>query len=235
MTGFKHKRILSTSRLGAWLVVARLAKGWELDVLEEKTGVAVNYWVALEEGRYEDLPGKIYAMGFIKQYAELVGLDVERAQTWLVKEYRGNTTLKKPPTGEQINKRTWITHPRLISIGASVLAVVAVGLYFGLSFLRSTSLPNLQIIYPASDMITQEREIEIVGRAASETQVKINNQAVSCDAGGGFKEKFILQEGLNTILVTASRKHSREATVTRKIIMDSSEQVRREGLPAINL
>jgi len=226
MTGFCHKTILSESHLGAWLKQARTAKGWALEVLEEKTGVGLSYWQALENGQYHCLPGKIYAVGFIKQYAELVGLDVAKAQAWLESDYQEKTILSPETQASPLHRRwNFSVRPKMIRNLAAGAVLVGVLLYFGLNFAHSTSSPNLQVVYPASDMITQEREIEIVGQAAKESQVKINNQAVTCDADGKFTEKFILQEGLNTIQVVASRKHSKETSVIRKIIMDNSGQI----------
>ena len=226
MTGFSHKNILPDSHLGAWLITARSAKGWGLEILEEKTGVALNYWQALENGQYQILPGKIYAMGFIRQYAELVGLDPLKAQAWLENEYQEKVFVN--PEAQAIKHcRNWncAVQSRLIRNLAAGVAVLAVLVYFGLNFTRSTASPNLQIMYPVSDMITQDREIEIVGQVAKESQVRINNQAVICDAEGKFTEKFILQEGLNTIQIVANRKHSKEASIIRKVIMDDSGQV----------
>ena len=52
-----------------------------------------NYLAAIEEGRFEDLPGHAFTMGYVGRYARYLGLDVERLQQRLeaeIAEHDGN-------------------------------------------------------------------------------------------------------------------------------------------------
>ncbi|MBM3618159.1 MAG: helix-turn-helix domain-containing protein, partial [Alphaproteobacteria bacterium] len=39
--------------------------------------IRAKYLTALEEGNLEELPGKVYARGYLRQYAEFLGLNAE--------------------------------------------------------------------------------------------------------------------------------------------------------------
>ncbi|MFC5463696.1 helix-turn-helix domain-containing protein [Lederbergia graminis] len=77
------------TELGSRLRMAREEKSLTLDELQNITRIQKRYLVAIEEGKYEILPGKFYARAFIKQYAEAVGLEPEI----LFDEYRNEIPL----------------------------------------------------------------------------------------------------------------------------------------------
>ena len=64
--------------LGASLEEARRRQGLDLKQVEEATYIGRRYLRALEEERFELLPGDAYAKGFLRAYAEFLGLDAKR-------------------------------------------------------------------------------------------------------------------------------------------------------------
>ncbi|MBO1076753.1 helix-turn-helix domain-containing protein [Roseomonas marmotae] len=62
-------------RVGEELRDARLASGLSLEEAEDRLRINRRYLAALEEGRVRDLPGVTYATGFIRSYAQMLGLD----------------------------------------------------------------------------------------------------------------------------------------------------------------
>lgn len=64
--------------IGAILKNARIEKGYTLDDLQQTTKIQKRYLQAIEEGNTELLPGHFYARAFIKQYADIVGLNGEQ-------------------------------------------------------------------------------------------------------------------------------------------------------------
>ncbi|MFP3374912.1 DUF4115 domain-containing protein [Bacillus sp. SIMBA_069] len=65
------------TELGQKLKEARGTKGLSMDQLHEITKIQKRHLVAIEEGNYDVLPGAFYARAFIKQYADVVGLNGE--------------------------------------------------------------------------------------------------------------------------------------------------------------
>lgn len=68
---------LDTSGVGAELRDARLAIGASIEDMSEHLRISRRYLSALEEGRTRDLPGPTYALGFVRSYAQSLGLDAE--------------------------------------------------------------------------------------------------------------------------------------------------------------
>jgi transcriptional regulator with XRE-family HTH domain len=64
--------------IGTSLRRARQRLGLELPQVEEATRIRAKYLRALEEDRFELLPGAAYAKGFLRVYADFLGLEGER-------------------------------------------------------------------------------------------------------------------------------------------------------------
>ena len=67
-----------THAIGELLRERREELGFDLDAIGEALRIKPAYLAALEQGRAQDLPGATYAIGFIRSYAELLGLDSDR-------------------------------------------------------------------------------------------------------------------------------------------------------------
>ena len=78
---------VADDRAGSDLRAARERRGEDLRAIADLLRIRRVQLEALEESRYDDLPGRAYAVGFIRSYAEYLGLDsvelVERYKTEL--------------------------------------------------------------------------------------------------------------------------------------------------------
>ena len=54
---------------------ARMAAGYSLQDVASLLRIRSGYLQAIENGRYDDLPGKVYAIGFVRSYADFLHLD----------------------------------------------------------------------------------------------------------------------------------------------------------------
>jgi cytoskeleton protein RodZ len=64
--------------IGASLAAARRARGLAVQDAEQLTCLRAKYLTALEEDRFEDLPGRTYARAFLRTYATALGLEADR-------------------------------------------------------------------------------------------------------------------------------------------------------------
>lgn len=92
------------TELGARLKEARIAKGYSLDDLQEKTKIQKRYLSAIEEGNYGVMPGTFYVRAFIKQYAEAVDLDATELLETYKTELPTNKTAETLGSGVSIQK-----------------------------------------------------------------------------------------------------------------------------------
>src|SRR3954452_19408148 len=63
--------------VGEILQAARERKGVDLHRAERDTKIRAKHLAALESGDYSELPGTVYARGFLRNYATYLGLDAE--------------------------------------------------------------------------------------------------------------------------------------------------------------
>jgi hypothetical protein len=61
--------------IGASLREARARMGLDVDAMEQRTKVRAKYLRYLEEERFDQLPGDTYTKGFLRVYANALGLD----------------------------------------------------------------------------------------------------------------------------------------------------------------
>lgn len=91
------------SKLGNILRDARVEKGYTLNTLQQKTKIQKKYLQAIEEGNFQEMPGQFYIRAFVKQYADIVGLNgdqllIEHEDEFLEKAIEEET---KPIVGEE--------------------------------------------------------------------------------------------------------------------------------------
>jgi hypothetical protein len=75
------------------LRAARQAKGLDFFRIERDTKIRTRFLEAIEDGRFEDLPGEIYARGFIRNYAAYLGLNADAVEA----QWRVETGQPAPP------------------------------------------------------------------------------------------------------------------------------------------
>ena len=80
------------SQLGEQLRAVRESQGISLSQAAVETRILQRYLVALEDGDYQHLPGDVYARGFIRNYAEYLGLSPEE----LMERYRQERGVTDP-------------------------------------------------------------------------------------------------------------------------------------------
>jgi len=68
---------LNPSKVGNLLQASRLRLGHDLRFVAETLHIRYIYLEAIEAGRYEELPGAVYVVGFMRSYADFLGLDSE--------------------------------------------------------------------------------------------------------------------------------------------------------------
>jgi hypothetical protein len=110
--------------IGNSLREARLRQGLELPRIETETKIRGKYLRALEEERFDVLPGDTYVKGFLRTYAEYLGLD---GQLYL-DEYNSRFTTAEEPLAPQSSASSRPTRRRMESnfVVVALAGIVAV-------------------------------------------------------------------------------------------------------------
>ncbi|MDP2756425.1 MAG: helix-turn-helix domain-containing protein [Desulfurivibrionaceae bacterium] len=136
----------SDETLGSFLKRHRQSQGKELEEIAKKTRIHASTLRAIEEDNPKALPADVFARGFIKNYAQYLGLDPNEALAWYIEQNAGET---KPP--EKINVQEVLAGEAMAEVqtfpfGRFVGFFVVVGVlflagYLVLNFLNSSAPP----------------------------------------------------------------------------------------------
>jgi transcriptional regulator with XRE-family HTH domain len=110
--------------IGSSLREARTRRGFAMSDVERETHIRSRYLTALEEDRFDTLPGPAYAKGFLRTYAEFLGLEGQR----FVDEYNSRFAPDEEPAGAppvRIQRRRRLPDRLVLAIP---IAAVLVGL-----------------------------------------------------------------------------------------------------------
>ena len=78
---------MTLEEMGALLRQERERQGISLEKAAGEIKISKKYLVSLEEGRKDDLPHPVYAKGFVKNYARILGLDPQEMADILARHY----------------------------------------------------------------------------------------------------------------------------------------------------
>jgi hypothetical protein len=112
--------------IGSSLREARTRRGLELTQVERDTHIRARYLAALEEERFDVLPAPAYARGFLRTYADYLGLQGQQ----FVDEYNSRFAPEEQPHAPAPapirRRRPLLLDPRLLILPAAlVLGLVA--------------------------------------------------------------------------------------------------------------
>ena len=123
-----QEKVIISNSVGSLLRASRMKHELDLRDVAETLNIRFIYLEAIEDGRYEDLPGAVYVVGFIRSYADFLGLDSEE----VVRSYKnegssqsGKTELIFPVPIPQSS----IPGGAVMLIGVVVSLLVYVGWY----------------------------------------------------------------------------------------------------------
>ncbi len=176
---------LAVFEIGNSLREARVRQAIELGDAEQATKIRSKYLRALEEERFEVLPAQTYVKGFLRAYAEFLGLD---GQIY-VDEYNSRffTIEDETPFMTRRTKRPTPHHRSvesgvlLVALGgiAAATALVIVAWKWGGS--EETRIPNLQPASPPASVAPQPAQ-QVPVRPAAARWTKIVLTAVDGDS-----------------------------------------------------
>ena len=162
--------------VGEELRLARLRGGRELKVIAEALRIRDSLLLAIEEGRFDDLPGPAYVNGFLRSYAENLQLDADL----IVEKYREEVTglaaepdLHFPETPEQGRA------PRGAVIAASlVVAALGYGVWY---FVQGEDSAGTRIVAEVPARMESPAPLEPLAETPVPTPIVARTEPVTLD------------------------------------------------------
>ncbi len=229
--GFIRKKV-KTLTLGERLVKMRENRCVTISDVSRSTGIQSAYIEYLEQGLFDKLPAEVYVRGFLRRYAEYLGV----ADASILRQYDRERGMDRSMKNEDLTEQNSITRsafqkipsviitPRRITVSVFLFVVLAGFLYVYSEYQSFISEPILVISEPDREVIqTKESSISIVGKTDPDSRIFINDQPVLIDENGGFREKIDLQTGVNTVTVRSVNRFSKEAKKTYSIDAEFEE------------
>src|SRR5664279_5158658 len=231
-----HKGVTGSGRsnrstVGDRLRDAREAKGVDLFRVERDTKIRSKFLAALEDGDFADLPGDVYARGFLRNYASYLGLDADEVEEEWRREAGTATPVREPAfVGPRpLTMRRGIVFQRShLAIVGVVIIVAVVGIYFGYQVTRFLSYPTVGVTSPDTARITLPAGTDGYPLTGTSTpgatiQISWNNQAAKttiADEAGNWSYTAILQPGPNQFDITAENLDTSHASKTQQIVIE---------------
>ena len=230
MPPFFHKKTIVTQEtLGERFKKVRLGKGWNLIEAAVYTKINKKYLEALEGSFYDRIPGTVYIRNFIRSYSKYLGLDPARSlekyksEQHVIEDKQYHHFLKEiggTPFLERLLK------PNAVKTAGVCLIVFLVLSYIILNVYETIAPPYLVMYYPSGDITINELEISVFGKSEPEASVMINNNEITLNQGGEFKEEVTLRPGLNLIVISARRKHGLTRKVVRHVLVSKMQNAK---------
>lgn len=205
--------------VGEILKEAREKKGFSFAEVSEATKIRVNFLQVLEENKFNKIVEATVVKGFIKNYAEYLGLSSRAVLAVFRRDFAENAKGQILPRGayEPLDKKGFSWNPKMtviLVLGILVLMTIA---YFFLNFLSMMGDPPLKIALPLDGLAVQESSVRLEGRTDPDASVFINNEIVNLSAEGRFKKEVFLSLGDNKIKVEAISRRGKKTVKQIKV------------------
>lgn len=168
----------------------RIERGLSLDSVVKATKIKKDFIIAIEDGRYFDLPSESYALGFIKNYASYVGIDRNKAAALFRREYEGVQGRVLPTFKSRDKKFTskiFLT-PRNFIVVIVILVILG---YIAFQYSSFFLGPKLEVLSPSDKTIVKNNIVEVSGKTDPYATVLINNEESYVQLDGTFKKNSV--------------------------------------------
>lgn len=206
-------------RLEQLLKEERIRRKLTLEEAAIATRIKPQFLEAIERGAYHELPSPAYAKGFVRNYADFLGLPKAHTSALFKRDFDEKRAVKVLPEG-MVKKNEFPIRRlnlRKLMIGGVVIVLLGGFLLFQA---RAIFFPPLLSVSSPKEGSIVPREVSIIGQTDSSAVVIINNESVSVDRKGKFQKKVALFPGKATITVKARSRLGKEAVLNRNVAVE---------------
>ena len=180
----------------------RKALGKSLDTISSDTKIQKRYLEYIENNEFDKFDSPVFASGFIKIYAQYLGLDVDKVLALYRRSLNIPSKTKKTKKPKREKKKIKIS-PKTIGLGLLILFIISIAGYIGYQIYKFQKPPELTILQPQDEFSSQEENILIKGKTQSGAIIEINGKQIKVNNNGEFEYEYKLTQGVNTISIKA--------------------------------
>ncbi len=215
--------------VGQLLKTAREQKKFTFEDVHKFVKIHPKFLLALEHGDYSVFSNIIHAKGFLKIYAEFLGLEVDQVLGLWRREYEAELEkIEKSRPKFKLNdlkKSALVLTPSVVFMTMFVVLTLSFFGYLFYQYRTYSGAPKLEIFNPKNNIVVTYEILDVTGQTDIDATLLINNQRVILDKSGGFATSIRLKPGLNTLSFLSINKLQKETEEIRTIIYRSPEQL----------
>jgi cytoskeletal protein RodZ len=206
--------------IGERLAQERRKQHLTIEEIAKATKIREKFLEALEKGEYYKLPSSAYIQGFIKNYAEFLGLPVKETLALFRREFDEREFLGVLPTSFTKPKRQIFPGFRLgttpVIIGMIFFIIIGFIFYqYRFAFFN----PSISIVSPKENEIITTQTITVIGKTDANVTITINDAPVFLDKDGNFKKDITLFTGNASITIKVVNNFGRKSLLVRHVIV----------------
>lgn len=211
--------------VGSILKEAREAKHLTFEQVEIATKIRAKFLASIEADDYSSLPSLSYAKGFVKNYAEYLGVSTNTILAFFRRQTLEITKSAILPKGiaQSLNRAWFQLTPGKFLIFLFVGFVALFLVYLGLQYGQLRNPPWLTIDAPQDQTIITAKKVELLGTTDPDATVTVNGISVLVRGDGKFFDQVTLDPGTNTITITATSRYGKTTIVIRTIISQTED------------
>jgi cytoskeletal protein RodZ len=210
-SGFHVKVIPEKQSFNEQLKVIRRKKQLSLSNVEQETKIRAHYLEAIEDGRLDLLP-PAYSKGYIRRYAEFLGVAKETI------EHELELLIQQQPKKQPFSPRgmgkehQWSITPKIITTVFSLIVLIGFIGYVTYQVRQFAAPPVLEVTKPTTDSVVTLETFAIEGRTEPGATVYVDSLQASTGSDGAFSYLLTLRPGLNQITIRAENRIKKQTT-----------------------
>jgi len=222
MAIFCLKNLEPLTRVGDRLKKIRAEQHLTIQDISQKTRIPIKYLEAIESGQFKNLPAtKAHRLAYVREYANTLNLNPASILFQFSQESDlQNYTVIHPKRGLKMWPVNSLSHIfRHVAIGVLLISFVSYLIWQINGILQP---PKLFVFTPADGYISNKLGTVVQGETEKEVRLTINGKEAMLSNQGKFELPIDLSNGVNTITISAIKKHGKTTTITRHVIVRSN-------------
>jgi len=180
---------------GSYIKRERELRGVPLEEISRITKIHIRFLEALEDNRFDELPGEVFIKGYIRSYANIIGSDVDEMLN-SYEESIGNKLIEKGPNSQSKSTNTAKKYIGFVIAGLSILAL----LFFTKSLILDKDNPTAKIVKPSSSIPGAAPKKESLPKIVeNSSNKKLAENSLPRAEVSVTKETLVVDKGLDTI------------------------------------
>jgi len=205
--------------LGELLQSGRVKTKLTLTQLSHQTKIPLKTLVHLERNHFTKLPAPTYIQGFVKNYAQAVGLDPAKTLSVLKRDYDRHQAEKIVPQGlaQPLNQSFFSsTLGRNLLAGGAVLLILT--FYLGFTVFRLYQPPKISLTQPQE---AQEVKIPVLikGKTDRDANLTLNDKTINLESDGSFTTIYNNDPGVHELKFTSTSRRQKQTELTLHVII----------------